>query len=79
MMVLSGSLVQDVVKIFVEKWIGMVVIFGDGKIVDGILLECDIVWDFVVCGVVCMEDKVDNLMIVNLVICGFSDSVDFVL
>lgn len=67
------------VKILVEKWIGIVVIFGDGKMVDGILLECDIVCDFVVCGVVCMEDKVDNLMMFDLVICGLMDSVDLVL
>lgn len=74
-----GTTLTEAAKLLSEKRIGAVVISPDGEKVAGILSERDIVRELGKRGVVCMNDKVDDLMTRNVFGCKPSDSTDLVL
>jgi CBS domain-containing protein len=77
--VMPGASVADAARLLAERRIGAVIVSHDGQTPDGILSERDIVRDLGRRGVICLEDKVDNLMTRNLITCAPSDSADSVL
>ena len=74
-----GTKVAEVAQILAERRIGTVIVSKDGKKVDGILSERDIVRSLAVRGVSCVSEKVDDLMTRNPVCCAKSDTADAVL
>jgi CBS domain-containing protein len=77
--VMPGASVADAARLLAERRIGAVIVSRDGQTPDGILSERDIVRDLGRRGVICLEDKVENLMTRNLITCVPSDSADSVL
>lgn len=72
-------LVAEAAKILSEKRIGTVVVSRDGKSVDGILSERDIVREIGVRGAGCLTHPVATLMTTKLITCGSDDAADAVL
>ncbi|MFG5382232.1 MULTISPECIES: CBS domain-containing protein [unclassified Yoonia] len=71
--------VNDAVKLLSEKRIGTVVVSADGKTLDGILSERDIVREMGKRGVACLSEPVGEMMTSKLVTCAPTDSADAVL
>ena len=74
-----GTKVSEVAQILAERRIGTVIVSSDGKKVNGILSERDIVRSLAVRGVGCVDEKVDDMMTRNPVCCSKSDTADHVL
>lgn len=66
--------VNDAVKLLSEKRIGTVVVSADGKSLDGILSERDIVREMGKRGVACLDEPVSEMMTSKLVTCVPSDT-----
>lgn len=71
--------VVDAVKLLSEKRIGTVVISADGRSLDGILSERDIVREIGKRGIGCLNEPIKSMMTAKLVTCSPSDSADVVL
>jgi len=74
-----GTLTSDAAKILAEKRIGGLVVSRDGKTIDGILSERDIVRSLATRGGTCLAEKIDGIMTKNPVCCARSDTSDAVL
>lgn len=71
--------VHEAAQILAERRIGGLVVSVDGKTVDGILSERDIVRSLAVRGVSCMSETVSDMMTRNPVCCSVQDTSDAVL
>ncbi len=74
-----GTLTSDAAKLLTEKKIGGLVVSRDGKSVDGILSERDIVRTLAARGGTCLTETIDGIMTENPVCCARSDRSDAVL
>ncbi|SDH97211.1 CBS domain-containing protein [Lutimaribacter saemankumensis] len=74
-----GTLVSDAAQVLAERRIGGLVVSRDGKSVDGILSERDIVRSLALRGAVCLSEAVDDMMTRNPSCCGRNDTADDVL
>ncbi len=74
-----GTLTSDAAKLLAEKRIGGLVVSRDGKSVDGILSERDIVRSLAMRGGSCLSEKIDEMMTANPVCCALDDRSDEVL
>ncbi len=70
-----GATISDAAEILSEKRIGALIVSQNGKSVDGILSERDIVREIGKNGVGCMSDCVSELMTKTVVACGPNDKV----
>lgn len=77
--VTPDTLVSEAAQILAERRIGGLIVSGDGKAVDGILSERDIVRSLAVRGVDCMTETVSQMMTRNPVHCSMQDTSDHVL
>lgn len=73
--VVLDVIVVDVVKLLFDKCIGVIVVLDDGKVLLGILLECDIVCELGWCGVVVLDQLISDLMMCKLMICFIGEDV----
>ena len=73
------TLVSEAAQILAERRIGGLIVSRDGKSVDGILSERDIVRSLAVRGVGCIEETVSQMMTRNPVQCSRQDTSDQVL
>ena len=73
------SSVAEAAALLSKRKIGTVVVSGDGKSLDGILSERDIVRAIGTVGPACLADPVSTLMTSKIVTCGPTDSADSVL
>ncbi len=71
--------VSEAAQILAERRIGGLVVSQDGKRVDGILSERDIVRSLAVRGAGCMQEKVSQMMTRNPVHCSLNETSDEVL
>jgi CBS domain-containing protein len=71
--------VAEVAKLLSEKRIGAVVVSRDGKSVDGILSERDIVRELGRRGVPCLDDRVAAVMTGRVMTCAPGDTAEAVL
>lgn len=71
--------VADAAQILSEKRIGSVVVSADGKTLNGILSERDIVRELGKRGAGCLSDPVSQLMTTKITTCGPKQSADQVL
>ncbi|HBQ18458.1 MAG TPA: histidine kinase, partial [Myxococcales bacterium] len=60
-----GTLVSDAARILAERRIGGLVVSEDGKQIQGILSERDIVRSLAVRGATCLSDRIDDMMTRN--------------
>ena len=74
-----GTLVSDAARILAERRIGGLVVSEDGKQIQGILSERDIVRSLAVRGATCLSDRIDDMMTRNPVCCASGDTSDQVL
>ena len=74
-----GTLVSDAARILAERRIGGLVVSEDGKQIQGILSERDIVRSLAVRGASCLSDRIDDMMTRNPVCCARGDTSDQVL
>ncbi|SDN87874.1 CBS domain-containing protein [Lutimaribacter pacificus] len=74
-----GTLVSDAAQVLAERRIGGLVVSKDGKSVDGILSERDIVRSLALRGAVCLSEAVDDMMTRNPSCCSRNDTADDVL
>ncbi|MEM7722908.1 MAG: CBS domain-containing protein [Pseudomonadota bacterium] len=74
-----GSSVADAAALLSSRKIGAVVVSPDGKAVNGILSERDIVRTLGVKGPACMTDKVESVMTADIISCSPKESSDDVL
>lgn len=74
-----GTLVSEAADILAQRRIGGLVVSKDGKTVEGILSERDIVRALAVRGATILSDKVDDMMTRKPVCCSKKDSSDQVL
>lgn len=74
-----GTLVSDAARILAERRIGGLVVSEDGKQIQGILSERDIVRSLAVRGATCLSDRIDDMMTRNPVCCARGDTSDQVL
>lgn len=74
-----GSAVSAAAKVLSDKRIGTVVVSEDGRGVQGVLSERDIVREIGKRGAVCLSELVDDLMTRNIVTCARGDKADDVL
>jgi CBS domain-containing protein len=77
--VTPDTLVSEAAQILAERRIGGLIVSGDGKSVDGILSERDIVRSLAVRGVTCVHEKVSQMMTRNPVYCSTQETSDQVL
>ncbi|MEI4232570.1 CBS domain-containing protein [Roseovarius sp. D22-M7] len=77
--VTPDTLVSEAAQILAERRIGGLIVSGDGKRVDGILSERDIVRSLAVRGVTCVNETVSQMMTRNPVFCSLNDTSDQVL
>jgi CBS domain-containing protein len=77
--VTPDTLVSEAAQILAERRIGGLIVSGDGKSVDGILSERDIVRSLAVRGVNCVQEKVSQMMTRNPVHCTMNETSDQVL
>ncbi|QJF51472.1 CBS domain-containing protein [Roseobacter ponti] len=73
------TLVSEAAKMLSEKRIGTVIVSRDGKSLDGILSERDIVREIGARGAGCLTNTVDTLMTSKLVTCSGDDVADVIL
>ncbi|MAZ23075.1 CBS domain-containing protein [Roseovarius sp.] len=74
-----GTLVSDAARILAERRIGGLVVSEDGKQIQGILSERDIVRSLAVRGATCLSDRIDDMITRNPVCCARGDTSDQVL
>ncbi|MFU1479195.1 CBS domain-containing protein [Roseovarius sp. C7] len=74
-----GTLVSDAARILADRRIGGLVVSDDGKQIQGILSERDIVRSLAVRGASCLSDRIDDMMTRNPVCCARGDTSDQVL
>jgi len=67
------SLVGDAAKLLADKGIGTVVVSSDGKALDGILSERDIVRALGEIGPCCLDQNVSDLMTAKITTCSPAD------
>ena len=77
--VTPDTLVSEAAQILAERRIGGLIVSADGKSVDGILSERDIVRSLAVRGVSCVHETVSQMMTRNPVYCSTQESSDQVL
>ncbi len=77
--VTPDTLVSEAAQILAERRIGGVIVSGNGKAVDGILSERDIVRSLAVRGVACVQETVSQMMTRNPVHCTMNETSDQVL
>ncbi len=70
------ALLADVVRVLGERRIGALVVSGDGKGIEGIISERDIVRAVSQAGAACLEASVGSTMSTNVVTCALGDGVD---
>ncbi|WP_138472541.1 CBS domain-containing protein [Poseidonocella sp. HB161398] len=68
--------VGSVAELLSAKKIGAVIVSADGRSVDGILSERDIVRELGRRGAVCLEDRAQQIMTPNPVSCGIGENSD---
>ncbi|MBT0956452.1 CBS domain-containing protein [Alphaproteobacteria bacterium KMM 3653] len=73
------SSVEEAAHVLSDKRIGTVVISSNGKTVDGILSERDIVRELGRRGSSCLQDNVAEMMTSKIITCAREDSADSVL
>lgn len=66
--------VSEAAALLSEKRIGAIIVSNDGKSVEGILSERDIVRELGKRGSICLNDPVTSLMTAKLVSCALGDS-----
>lgn len=71
--------ISEAARILSEKGIGTVVVSSDGKVVDGILSERDIVREIGARGAGCLSNTVASLMTSKIVTCKSNDEADAIL
>lgn len=71
--------VAEAARILSEKRIGALVVSRDGKRVDGILSERDIVRELGRRGTGCLSERVSDLMTQRVMSCGLADTAEEVL
>ncbi|MGL4312040.1 MAG: CBS domain-containing protein [Paracoccaceae bacterium] len=74
-----GATLADVARMLSEKRIGALIVSRDGKSVNGIISERDVVRELGKRGVGCLTDKVDAVMTRDVVGCTANDSADHVM
>ncbi|WP_137701919.1 CBS domain-containing protein [Marimonas lutisalis] len=74
-----GTSVADAAQILAERRIGGLIVSKDGKKVEGIISERDIVRSLALRGAVCLSETVDQMMTRNPVSCSKSETADQVL
>lgn len=77
--VMPGSSVGEVARVLSTRRIGAVIVSRDGKHVEGIVSERDIVRELGRRGPSCLGDKVDDIMTNRLITCGREDNTHDVL
>ena len=77
--VTPDTLVSEAAQILAERRIGGLIVSGNGKAVDGILSERDIVRSLAVRGVACVQETVSQMMTRNPVHCTMNETSDQVL
>ena len=73
------ALVSEAANLLSTKRIGTVIVSSDGKTLEGILSERDIVREIGKRGAICLNDKVSDLMTSKIVTCTTADTADGVL
>jgi CBS domain-containing protein len=66
----------DVVQVLGERRIGALVVSGDGRSIDGIISERDIVWAASQHGTAALDESVGSVMSTDVVTCSPGDGVD---
>ena len=74
-----GTSVAQVAEVLSARRIGAVVISTDGRTVQGIVSERDVVRELGRRGAACLVDRVDSVMTTRVTTCTRSDSADLVL
>lgn len=74
-----GTTVAKLAEVLSERRIGAIVISQDGRVVQGIVSERDVVRELGRRGPACLTDAVESLMTAKVTTCGRSDSADQVL
>lgn len=74
-----GTKVSDAVSLLSLRRIGTLVISKDGKSIEGILSERDIVREIGLRGVGCLDEPVDNLMTSSIITCHSGERADQIL
>jgi CBS domain-containing protein len=74
-----GTSVAQLAELLSARRIGAVVISTDGRAVQGIVSERDVVRELGRRGAACLDDRVDNLMTTRVTTCARTDSADQVL
>ena len=74
-----GTTVAKLAEVLSARRIGAVVISGDGRVVDGIVSERDVVRELGRRGPACLTDRVESLMTAKVTTCARTDSADMVM
>lgn len=74
-----GATVAKVAEVLSSRRIGAVVISSDGRVVEGIVSERDVVRELGRRGPACLTDRVESLMTAKVTTCSRHDSADLVL
>lgn len=74
-----GTSLAKAAEVLSSRKIGAVVVSSDGKTVEGILSERDVVRELGRRGVACLSDSVDTVMTAKIVTCQRGDQTDGVL
>ena len=74
-----GTTVAKLVEVLSTRRIGAVVISANGRVVDGIVSERDVMRELGRRGPACLTDPVESLMTAKVTTCGHGDSADVVL
>lgn len=70
---------MDAVRVMAEKRVGALVVTRDGKRIDGILSERDVVRELGRRGAACLQDRVRDLMTARVSSCRMEDTAEQVL
>lgn len=74
-----GTTVAKLAEVLSSRRIGAVVISRDGRVVDGIVSERDVVREIGRRGPACLPDRVESLMTASVTTCQRNDTADAVL
>ena len=74
-----GTTVAKLVEVLSARRIGAVVISANGRVVDGIVSERDVMRELGRRGPACLTDRVESLMTAKVTTCAHGDSADVVL
>lgn len=77
--IVPGTKVADAVALLSLRRIGTLVVSKDGKSIEGILSERDIVREIGLRGVECLDEPVDNLMTSSIITCHGGERADQIL